>query len=565
VSAVADLVASVLAAADAAAPGTVAIRYGRRRLSYAQLAERVRAGADGLTRLGLAPGDRVLFTVRPGPDAVVLALAIVHAGGTVVFADPGSGAALFAARASLAAPRWVAAESLLHLASTRPLRRLARSRGLDLPPYSSIVPEARHLRAGPWLPGTPRRAVGLRSLFAGKAGLGTRPGPAASGTDAAHDAARPASGAGAGTAGGREGDEALVVFTSGTTGTPKAVVHTRGSLGNGLGDFAVGLGLAAGENVLTDQLMVGIPALIAGSTWTFPPHGTQPGAPSEAYLKLLDGADLLFTPPATMDALLRLLEARPRPGTQRVRTIALGGAPVLRPLVARIHARFPNAQIRTIYGMTEVLPVAIGDGLAKLGQAPDPDGGDEAGVVVPSVAARVEDGELILSGPGLARGYLAELPEHPLTEHRTGDLVRLDGNRLTLLGRKKDMFIRGTQNVYPGLYEPLVAGLPGVADAVLTGVPDEIGDDRLVLVVIPEDDPPGGLAAGHPLTAAVAAALPGLMDAGALPDLVLATHTWPRAGRQHKLDRRALAVQVAGWAAAHPGVLPGDAAPGRAS
>ncbi len=553
----ADLVESVLAAADAAAPGIVAIRYGRRTLSYAQLAERVRAGADGLTRLGLTPGDRVLFTVRPGPDAVVLALAIVHAGGTVVFADPGAGAALFAARASLAAPRWVAAESLLHLASTRPLRRLARSRGLDLPPYSSIVPEARHLRAGPWLPGTPRGAIGLRALFAGQAGRGTQPGRTASGLPSQHDAARPASGAGAGTAGGREGDEALIVFTSGTTGTPKAVVHTRGSLGNGLGDFAAGIGLAAGQSVLTDQLMVGIPALIAGATWTFPPHGTQPGAPSDAYLDLLDGADVLFTPPATMDALLKLLAARPRPGTDRVRTIALGGAPVLRPLVERIHERFPNAAIRTIYGMTEVLPVAIGDGLAKLAAPPDPDGGDEAGTVVPSVTARVEDGELILTGPGLARGYLADLPENPLIEHRTGDLARLDGDRLTLLGRKKDMFIRGTQNVYPGLYEPLVAGLPGVSDAVLTGVPDEIGDDRLVLVVIPEDAPPGDLDAGHPLTAAVAAALPGLMDAGALPDLVLATNAWPRAGRQQKLDRRALAAQVSAWTLAHPGSLPG--------
>ncbi|WP_394160997.1 class I adenylate-forming enzyme family protein [Galactobacter valiniphilus] len=556
----ADLVASVLAAADAAAAETVAIRYDRRSLGYRELAGRVRAGAESLRRLGLAPGDRVLFTVRPGPDAVVLALAIVHAGGTVVFADPGAGAALFAARASLAAPRWVAAESLLHLASTRPLRRLARSRGLDLPPYASIVPEARHLHAGPWLPGTPRGAVGLRALFAGKAGRGTRPGHAASGRSSQHDDARPASGAGAWTSGGREGDEALVVFTSGTTGTPKAVVHTRGSLGNGLSDFAAGIGLAAGQNVLTDQLMVGVPALIAGATWTFPPHGTQPGAPSEAYLDLLDGADVLFTPPATMDALLKLLALSPRPGTARVRTISLGGAPVLRPLVERIHERFPNAAIRTIYGMTEVLPVAIGDGLAKLATAPAPDGGDEAGTVVPSVRARVEDGELILSGPGLARGYLADLPGNPLTEHRTGDLVRLDGNRLTLLGRKKDMFIRGTQNVYPGLYEPLVAGLPGVSDAVLTGVPDGIGDDRLVLVVIPEDAPPVGLDAGHPLTATVAAALPGLMDAGALPDLVLATDAWPRAGRQQKLDRRALAAQVGAWAAQHPGALPGDSA-----
>ena len=63
-------------------------------------------------------------------------------------------------------------------------------------------------------------------------------------------------------------------------------------------------------------------------------------------------------------------------------------------------------------------------------------------------------------------------------------LARIDGHRLTLLGRRKDMFIRGTQNVYPGLYEPLIAGLPGVSDAAMVGVPDEIGDDRIVVAVV---------------------------------------------------------------------------------
>ena len=113
---------------------------------------------------GLAAGDRVLFSVRPGPDAVVLALGIVHAGGVVVFADPGAGEALFRARAALAAPRWVAAESLLYLASSGPLRGLARRRGLELAPYARLVPDARHVYAGHRLPGVPRGALPLRRL-----------------------------------------------------------------------------------------------------------------------------------------------------------------------------------------------------------------------------------------------------------------------------------------------------------------------------------------------------------------------------------------------------------------
>jgi acyl-CoA synthetase (AMP-forming)/AMP-acid ligase II len=483
-------------------------------LTYAELGRRIRATAAGLRADGLANGDRVLFSVRPGPDAVVLALGIVGAGGTVVFADPGAGEALFSARAKLAAPRWVAAESLLYLASSGPLRPIARRRGLELARYAKLVPDARHLRAGAWLPGVPRGALPLARLAQGN-GDGIRDGDPA--------------------------DQALVVFTSGTTDAPKAVVHTRGSLGAGLTDFAAGVGIRSGLRVLTDQLMVGIPALIGGAHWTMPAPGLDPGARPEAYLGHLGDAELLFAAPATLDAILTALDARPEL-TPAIETIVLGGAPVLPPLLRRAFARFPSARIRAVYGMTEILPVAIADGAEKL-EAPAR--GDAVGRLVPSVSARIDDGELVLNGPGLARGYLAELPSHPLTELRTGDLAELDGDRLVLRGRAKDMFIRGTQNVYPGLYEPVIAGLPGVADAAMAGVADAIGDDRIVVAVVPQNTPPARPTPAHPLVAEVTRRLPGLIDAGVLPDAVVALPELPRAGRGAKLDRAELARLVA--------------------
>ncbi|MEO7680316.1 MAG: class I adenylate-forming enzyme family protein [Sphingomonas sp.] len=513
-----DLVAAVLASCDAH-PDAAALTFGRTTLSYGELGRRVTATAASLVREGMRPGDRVLFSVRPGPDAVVLALGIVEAGGTVVFADPGAGEALFRARAALAAPRWVAAESLLYLASSGPFRGLARRRGLELAPYARLVPEARHLRAGRWLPGVPRGALSLSSLSS--TGLDTPARPT-----------RPPHG----------DQDALVIFTSGTTDAPKAVVHSRLSLGAGLADFAAGVGLREGQRVLTDQLMVGIPALIAGAHWSMPPTGANPGARPEQYLTLLPDAEVLFAVPATLDALLRAIDAKPELAPTKLQTIILGGAPVLRPLLERIAARFPDAAIRAVYGMTEILPVAIADGRAKL-DAPTQDG-DWVGALVPSVRARLADGELVLSGPGLARGYLADLPEHPLTELATGDLARLDGDALTLLGRRKDMFIRGTQNVYPGLYEPIIVGLPGVSDAAMVGIPDEIGDDRVVVVVVPQNAPPANASAEHPVARSVARALPGLIDAGVLPDVVLAVAKLPRAGRSRKLDRAALTAVV---------------------
>jgi acyl-CoA synthetase (AMP-forming)/AMP-acid ligase II len=316
----------------------------------------------------------------------------------------------------------------------------------------------------------------------------------------------------------------LIIFTSGTTDDPKAVVHTRASLGTGLDDFAAAIEFVPGERVVTDQLMIGIPALIGGAHWMLPPPGADPGARPEKYLRLLPEADVLFAVPAALDAILTLLERRPEL-TPRVRAVLLGGAPVLRPLLERVRAQLPGARIHAIYGMTEILPVAIADGDEKLAFSGP---GDLVGTVMPHIRARIDDGELVLAGEGLAPHYLGK---PPMGELRTGDLARLEGDRLILEGRSKDMFIRGTTNVYPGLYEPVIAGLPGIAEVAMVGVPDVIGDDLIVLAVVPGP--------GYD-EAALRRALPGLIDSAVLPDRIVTVDALPTAGRSQKLDRAAL-------------------------
>src|SRR5690606_25616588 len=132
----------------------------------------------------------------------------------------------------------------------------------------------------------------------------------------------------------------------------------------------------------------------------------DPGAAPERYLPLLDRAEAIFCSPAGLDAMLRLLDERSAAAGD-LSLIALGGAPVLPPLVERAMRRFPDARIRCVYGMSEILPVAIADGAEKLGRSSE---GDVVGRIVPSVRARLDEGELVLSGPGLARAYLHELP-----------------------------------------------------------------------------------------------------------------------------------------------------------
>lgn len=180
-------------------------------------------------------------------------------------------------------------------------------------------------------------------------------------------------------------------------------------------------------------------------------------------------------------------------------------------------------------------------------------------------------GELVLSGPSLMAGYLSDVDagRPPVTEHRTGDLAYRDADgRIVLVGRNRDMIIRGTVNIYPGLFEPRLRGLPGVADAVLVGVPQPDGDEKVVLVVTAERDPahedasrrtdlpartdaPGPTGGrGHAdvppvrtdtaLTRAVAEQVARVLDHGALPDLVVEATHLPLAGRSRKPDRRTL-------------------------
>jgi acyl-CoA synthetase (AMP-forming)/AMP-acid ligase II len=446
----------------------------------------------------------MLFSVRPSPEAVVLALGTVAAGGTVVFIDPGSGPELFASRLDLARPGWAAAESLLYAASAPgPGRALARRRGVLLPDYS-VLP-VRHVRSGPWRPGVPLRAVSAKALA--KPTKPVRDWPKAPDQDA------------------------VVVFTAGTTSEPKAVVHTRGSLGSALDVLATRCALAPGARVHTDQFLLGLPSLVAGAHWTMPRFGFSPTADLSSVAGGLSAATHTFLVPADLAALLDAAQRGEVALPTSLRQVLLGAAPVLPPLLRRARAALPGVEFLAVYGMTEILPIAVTSAEDKLAHQGD---GDLLGEPLPGVRARVaDDGELLVSGPNMCRGYLGQ---PPLAEHATGDLARIEDGSIVLIGRKKDMILRGKTNVYPGLYEPSIAALPGVEGAAMVGVPDEIGDERIVLVV----------AGRHPgLAESVRAELPRLIDAAALPDEVVVVEKLPVSGRTRKLDRNALRAMVA--------------------
>lgn len=473
-------------------------------LSYRALGRAILSTQDSLRRAGLGPGDRMLFSVRPGPPGLVLALGAVAAGATVVFIDPGAGLELFAARVELVEPRWAAAESLLYAASSlRIARGITRRRGLLLPDYGAL--SVRHVYSGRWLPGVPRGALPAARLARG-------------GGESLATAARP-------------DQDAVVIFTSGTTSDPKAVVHTRGSLAAGLDILANRCSIRPGDTVHTDQFMLGLPTLISGAHWTMPPFGFSPAADPARFARGLAGATHTFLVPADLAAMLDSLPA--------LRCLMVGAAPVTPALLRWARQALPGTEILAVYGMTEIPPVAIATAEEKIAAAGL---GDLVGPPLPGIRARVaEDGELVVSGPNLCRGYLGQ---PPMTEHRTGDLATLVDGRIILAGRKKDMIIRRSTNVYPGLHEPAIAALPGVANAAMVGIPDEIGDERIVLAVSAGTGTPARVLSGHPLAGRVRDALPGLIDAAALPDEVVVVTAIPTAGRSRKPDRAALRALV---------------------
>lgn len=500
-----------------------------RTISYGELVAGIEATAQALRAEGFGPGERMLFSVRPGPDAFVLALGAVRAGGSIVFIDPGIGPALFRDRAGLAAPRWAASESVLYALSAKgPLRPLARRRGLLLPDYGAM--QVRHFHSGPRLPGVPRGSRSVKSL----ARAAAPPAP----PEAAPE------------------QEAVIIFTSGTTGDPKGVVHTRGSLAAGFGQLTQRCTFAAGDRIHSEQLMMGLPALIAGAHWTMPAYGLS------AYIDPLrlaaelgpvpgkyDGATHLFLVPSQLAPILDAVEAGDVKLPDTLRTVMLGAAPVLAPFLERATRVLPGVGFKLIYGMTELLPIAIADGAEKLAfasgaeaehRAADGSGeGDFLGAPLPAVHVRVaDDHELLAHGPNMCRGYLGQ-PD--MSEHATGDLVRLDHGgpdgtpRLVMIGRKKDMIIRGKTNIYPALYEPLIATVPGVAQCAMVGVPDSTGDEAVWLAVVPApgEDPAR-------LKARLLRELPRLIDESALPDRIETMEALPVGGRHRKTDRAQL-------------------------
>ncbi len=176
----------------------------------------------------------------------------------------------------------------------------------------------------------------------------------------------------------------------------------------------------------------------------------------------------------------------------QVRWVSYGGAPIAESLVYRIQEAFPNARVGNGFGLTETSSLT-----SFLPHDEAAEHADSVGFAMPVVDLAVDEpdpetmvGELLVRGPNVVQGYWHK-PEATAETFvdgwlHTGDLARIDDDGLLyIVDRKKDMINRGGENVYSIEVENALAGAPGVGEAAVVAVPDEMMGEKVGAVIVP--------------------------------------------------------------------------------
>jgi fatty-acyl-CoA synthase len=442
------------------------------RWTWAEVVRRADEMAAGLLRLGLVPGDRIGIWSPNSAQWTLTQFAAARAGLILVTINP--------------AYRRSELEYTLRKVGVKALVAADRFKSSD---YTAMVEDV-----APEIAGSTPGALRSRALPALEAliTLGERRAGWLAFDDVAAGASR-ADLAAVGTIGSRLGpDEAVnIQFTSGTTGSPKgATLSHRNILNNG---YFVGraIELAAGERLCIPvplyhcfgMVMGNLACLTHGAAMVYPSPVFDARATLEAVQS--EGCAALYGVPTMFIALLAA-QAESAVDVSSLRTGIMAGAPCPVEVMKGVFEALHIPRMTIAYGMTETSPVSFQTAPEDLLERRV----STVGRVQPHLEVKIVDekgritprgvtGELCTRGYSVMLGYwdeaekTAEVLDSEGWMH-TGDLATIDeegyGN---IVGRIKDMVIRGGENLYPREIEEFLFTHPMVADVQVVGIPDD--------------------------------------------------------------------------------------------
>ena len=442
------------------------------RWSYRALKERVDAFAAGLLALGLRPGERIGIWSPNNAEWVVAQFATAKAGLILVNINP--------------AYRLAELEYALNKAGCAALITAARFKASDyLSMLAELAPELANASAGELRAG---RLPDLRLVIA----IGGEQVPGTVGFDAVYSLAGKVERDRLATLAGQlQFDDPInIQFTSGTTGFPKGATLTHHNILNNGFFIAEAMRLRERDRVCIPVplyhcfgMVIGnLGCLTHGSTMVFPSDGFDPLATLETIAA--ERCTAVYGVPTMFIAEMDHPEFA-KFDLSSLRTGMMAGSPCPIEVMKRVCTLMHLSEIVIGYGMTETSPASF----ASATDDPIERRVSTVGRILPHVEVKIVDAEGRIvprgtAGELLTRGYLVMLgywrDEERTREAidaagwmHTGDLATIDAEGYcNIVGRIKDMVIRGGENVYPREIEEFLYRHPKIQDVQVIGVPD---------------------------------------------------------------------------------------------
>ncbi|HLG69752.1 MAG TPA: AMP-binding protein [Chloroflexota bacterium] len=436
-----------------------AIQDGPRTVSFREFAALVDRVAAGLAARGVRPGDVVAYQLPTSVDGVILHYAIARAG-------------------AVASPI-----SLLHRE-----RDLSFMLGLGQPKLVVSRPEYRGVPYGQMLAGVVRSlGLGCETLALEDGALASTLGSASDLPPLPDDPNQPL----------------YIVWTSGTTGEPKGVVHTHNTGLCGLGLKLERLGVGPGDAMFVITPIahhIGIYAMhmlaLAGIRLVLI-EAWQP----DLACHLVQDCRPTFTsgPPTFLIDLLRC-EALASHDLSSLRIFSLGGAPVPPPLIEMAADKLPGCRVLASYGTSEEGYVTSASPDDPPGLSADSDGRPlnhmEVRILGPDQKdlAAGEEGDLVVRTPSVFAAYacrpdLTREAFLPGGWRWTGDRAILrDNGSVRITGRSKDIIIRGGINIPVVEVEGALLKHPSVGAVAIVAMPDERLGEKACAYVVPRGE-----------------------------------------------------------------------------